>query len=772
LFYNTFISFLITSCTILVTILLSGVATKSYAQASISINSLTHNLKAIPKQFEDTQRHSKDSFIDTLKTIPGNLKAQAATDYKIKKQRFVNSFKSISPNAVAKSLQTNFSIKTLPITKPLIKFNGGYVAYNMNYRSNIDTPIAERNILQNSVNGSLSFAVANIPLRVNYLLRRSNSNYFRNINDVQVEFDANSYKGILQTNLKQRLLALVPDLKDSLLELDYKLRLYDLVAKQDWLKNSVNLQKIFEYKEILTLPDSIAIDSALYNNIAALKKEGSLFIDEYENRKKQFDSLSSKKDSVEKLYHKMQDNIEGYKNLIQNKLNQFKNTEQLQETLKGFGLNAIKIPAKYQRLMDVKKFGIGRNQLNYSELTSKNISLTGINFEYNSWYYVAVAAGTVDYRFRDFVVNKFNKTPQSFYMVRLGVGKLENNYFIVSTYKGQKQLFAAGASNSGVQSINIKGFSAEAKMKLAPSTYVIAEVAESLSPDFRKTPSVNQKFDLKDESNKAYSLKFYSYLPKTNSRIEAMYKYTGANFQSFSSFQTNFTVKAWSIKAEQQFFKRKLRVSASVKTNDFSNPYIIQNYKSNTVFKSIQANFRAKRFPMITLGYVPISQLTYVDSTLTENRFQSLNAGMTHFYKLGERKATSSFVYNRFYNNVADTSFAYYNAKNIFFSQQVDFSLYTMNVSASHSKSPGFELNVLDAFLNVKVGRFGLVGFGVKVHSFDKLINATGAYGSLEINMGKLGVLSAEYDNGFLPGNNHRFVKNNQMNINFIKQLN
>ena len=59
--------------------------------------------------------------------------------------------------------------------------------------------------------------------------------------------------------------------------------------------------------------------------------------------------------------------------------------------------------------MNVRKFGIGRNQVNYSELTSKNISLTGLNFEYNSWYYAALSAGNVDYRFRDFVVNRFNR---------------------------------------------------------------------------------------------------------------------------------------------------------------------------------------------------------------------------------------------------------------------------------------------------------------------------------------------------------------------------
>ena len=746
-------------------------ASTANAQSIKYFDTGSSKIKVVSLQLKDTVQHLKDSLLHRLKTIPVTVidnKARQINESKKRVTNSLNGIKNIKTGSIVKSLSPVYSFKNIFIAKPLLQLRGGYIAYNMNYRSNIDTPVIEYNIVQNSVSGSLNLSVASIPLRVNYLLRRSNSTYFRDINDVQVEFDGTAFRNQVQSNLQQRLLSFLPALKDTLLEAAYKFKLQEFNKSGDLFNSPTARQKLLEYNEILSFPD---VADSRDSSGTPSKKEARAFIDDYNKRKAEWDALTRKKDSLEQAYLKMQTNIESYKNLVKGTLSDLHNPAQLKEALEKYGLKNIKIPARYQWLMNVRKFGVGRSQLNYSELTSKNISLTGVNFEYNSWYYVAVAAGTVDYRFRDFVVNRFNRAPQFMYMARLGVGKLESNCFIVSVYKGQKQLFAGNTTGSGIQTININGFAAEAKIKLASSTYLIAEAAQSLSPDFRKNPVITQKFDFTDQSNKAFSLKAYSYIRRTNSRIEAMYKYTGANFQSFSSFQTNSTVKAWSIKADQQFFNRKLKISASVKTNDFSNPYIIQNYKSNTVFKSLQATFRAKHLPMITIGYVPISQLTYVDSVLTENRFQSLNAGLTHFYKLGTRSATSSFIYNRFYNTINDSSFAYYNAENIFFNQTVDFALYAMTLSVSHSKSPGFELNVLDAGLNWKAGKFGTVGFGVKVNDFDKLINSTGFYSSIQVNMGKLGVLSGVYDDGFLPGNNHRFIRNRMMNINFIRQL-
>jgi hypothetical protein len=93
-----------------------------------------------------------------------------------------------------------------------------------------------------------------------------------------------------------------------------------------------------------------------------------------------------------------------------------------------------------------------------------------------------------------------------------------------------------------------------------------------------------------------------------------------------------------------------------------------------------------------------------------------------------------------------------------------------MNLSISHSKSNSFELNVLDAGIRVPLLKNNIIiGFGVKVNDFDKKINETGLYGSVQLNIKKLGVINMNYDDGFIPGNNHRFVRNEWMNINFTK---
>src|SRR5204862_302099 len=102
-------------------------------------------------------------------------------------------------------------------------------------------------------------------------------------------------------------------------------------------------------------------------------------------------------------------------------------------------------------------------------------------------------------------------------------------------------------------------------------------------------PQGSTKFNLSDRTNLAYAFKVSTWWPHTNSRLEGFYKYTGANFQSFSSFQTNAAMESWYVKAEQNFFTRKLRIVGSLRKNEFSNPFIVQQYTSNTVFKSLTA---------------------------------------------------------------------------------------------------------------------------------------------------------------------------------------
>lgn len=662
----------------------------------------------------------------------------------------------------------------IPISKPLLKIGGGYISYNLNYRSGIDTPVVEKNITQHNLNGSMKLSFAGIPMRANYLLRRSNSVYFRNINDIQIEYDAGTYRNNLQNNFRQILLSQASQIKDILLEIDFKYCLSSFKKIDEWVNNPNQAQKFIESKELLNMPlpdNSIAPnDSQQIKRISALKVEAKRFIDLFESKKRQLDSVIQKKDSVEKLYNEMNEKSQRFKELVNNKLN-LSNEKELQNALRKYLPGGIKIPPMYRFLLNVRKFGIGKNQVNYSELTSKNISLTGLNFEYNSWYYFAMAAGTVDYRFRDFVVNKFNKTPQFMSMIRMGIGRVENSHLIVSAFKGRKQLFASSTSVSSLQSIDIAGLSLEGKIKFHNYANITAEASESLSPDFRKTPVRTPKFSLGDQTNKAFSLKLYAMVPETNTIIEAAYKYIGANYQSFSSFQTNAEIKSWNIKVVQKFFKRKLSLTASMKTNDFSNPYVPLNYKSNTVFKGLSATFKAKHLPVVSVSYAPISQLTFVDSTLIENMFYSFNTSVIHIYKLGDMPATTSIIYNRFYNDQVDTSFTYYNARNIYLSQSVSFEYFNLSVTLSNSKSPDFELNVFDGYASFKVGKVHLIGFGFKVNDFNREISKIGPYGTFRLNLKNWGFINASYVNGYIPTTNHRFIQNNMMNIGFVKQF-
>ena len=155
-------------------------------------------------------------------------------------QNISNSFaalKKIRKDSIGREFIPTISLKTLLKTRPFISHGKGYISYNVNYRSSIDTPIAERNVLQQNINGSVSLSVAAIPLKTNFLLRRSNSSYFSNINDIQCEFDVNTFRGNLQNNFQQQLLNHTSGLKDNLLELQYKLACTDLEQKDNWLKN-------------------------------------------------------------------------------------------------------------------------------------------------------------------------------------------------------------------------------------------------------------------------------------------------------------------------------------------------------------------------------------------------------------------------------------------------------------------------------------------------------------------------------------------------------
>ena len=688
----------------------------------------------------------------------------------------VNKLRTAIPDSIAVDLNNPF--RNLFNTRPAFKLNGGMVCYNLNYRSLIDTPYAENNVLQHNITGRWDATVAGIvPLQINYWVRQSNSSFFRNIYDVQVAFNQAAFRENLKTTMRQRMLALAPSVKDARLEKLVALKQTELFSLEKLLKTTFNPQKLIEANEILKVPrltwDGSLPDSANQHKEDSLKKAAAFFIDQYNNTKNNYDKLHAQVDSLQEKYQKNLTKVRQYQQLIKGDWSGLQSARAWKNKLQEYGLEDVVIPAKYRWLLGVRNFSLGRSPVNYSELTAKNVSVNGINFEYNSWYYLALTAGMVNYRFRDFVVGNANKKPQYLGMVRTGIGRLEKNYFIVSAFHGQKQLFA---SSSAVNStIKISGLSAESRWAINRTSYFTAEVGKSMAPDFRNNPPEaggSSKLNFADKDNQAIAFHLYSAIPASNTKLDAFYKKTGANYQSFSSYTTNAAMESWYIKADQSLFKRKLRIAAALRKNEFANPFIEQDYKSNTVFKSLTATMRIRKWPVISVGYQPMSQYTKVADQVIENRFQTFNATLYHYYTVHQLKMATTVMVNKFINNNSDTGFLYYNATNSYFTQIFYFNAFTANAGISYTKNSNYILQVLDGGIQPNIPRFGTVGIGIKLNNLNHTEIKTGGYVSANIHLWKQDMLFLSYEHGYLPGNKSGLVRNEMGTVQFIKTFN
>ena len=721
------------------------IAWGSYGQQKVPSKDATlFGIPMPPLIFKDSAGHRTDTL--TVKSL-----------IQMEKNNWKKNGLSFKKDSAHHSSAKNTSMEKKRAPAPLLKFTGGYACYNFNYRSDLDTPYTEKNITQHQVVSTLNFTVAGlIPIRVNSFIRRSNSTIFRDITDIQVAFDAAAYRNGLASTIRRQLMSQAPG-ADSLAGKLSKLRRTQVGQLGAWLQDPLTAQKLVEANEIVKVPhmtyDMKLPDTVNKKREDSIRREARLFLELYRKTKDEYARLSGQADSLKSVYDQSLEKVNKFRQLANGSFGTSSSYDQWKGQLQQYAPGMGELSGKERWLLGVRNFGLGRNNINASELTAKNISVNGVNFEYNSWYYLGLSAGLVDYRFRDFVVNRLQQTPQYMYLARVGLGRLERNYFIVSVFGGQKQLLTSITPAGTLATVRLTGLSAETKWQVDRNTYVIAEVAQSFSPDLQSTPPVPKPgWDLSSRNNQALSVKFSSWIPATASRLEAQYKFTGANFESFNSFQTNAEQKAWYVKGEQNFFGRQLKLVASLRSNDFSNPYIVQDYKSNTVFKSLSATFHRKGLPVISIGYMPMSQLTMVGSQLEESRFQTLNTSISHFYRLGQRQASTNIVYTKFFNSSTDTGFIYYNSTNLYAGQTIFFRDFTATLALSHSQNTGYQYDVLEGNVNIPLSKAISLGMGAKLNDLNEVQTGVGGFINGNMAAGPRDKFYFHLEKGYLPG--------------------
>ena len=698
---------------------------------------------------------------------------------------------------------------------PLLTIHGN-VLYDVNYYSHIDTPYNQSNIYHHTVQAYLDITVkAHYPFRIYFSTNFSNTGLFKNFTDVNLLYKNTHFNQGLKTKLLHKLQEnekIIGDVDSVKNQLDRKIALLHVLQKdQSYLGKLQQLVKSRENAAIKKYQDSIEsistafVDSTTHgldkkqpnlgngNSLSSKLKttiQEKMKLDstkqskvdstlkDYKKYSNQYDSLVAEINRLQQKYSKLKD-LQVKDSLATGKqIDAIRNSQDLTKMMQRLHMNDSSLPKGYKTLMDLRTVGIGTNIINYSELSVKNLHVNGVQVEYNPGWYLAFAAGTVDYRFRDYIVQNRSQTKQYVGVVRLGTGMKDGTNIIFTYYTGRRQLYNyftdTIVQTSRTVSPHLMGFTLEANYRLNRNNVVSAEIAKSSMPYYtlnKPNNFLSGTLHFKDHSNEAYSIKLVSFLPSTKTSFVGYYKKLGINFQSFSLFTNGSAQHAWNVKINQPFFKRKLEVVASLNSNDFNNPYISQGYKSATVFKSIQATFRKNKWPVVTAGYAPSTQLIKLnDDQFIQNLFYTFTGSISHYYALKKNRASTSIFFTQFYNHSADSNFVYFNTKNLLINQTLFLSGMSMNFNLSEAANNYYQLFVADGSVQVRCSKWLSLGGGLKYNKQTVYqMHQLGFSANAAIKIPMLGEFRLMVDKGFVPGPNRHLVPNNIGRFTYFK---
>ncbi len=728
---------------------------------------------------------------------------QVCKNYFVLEERFIPFEKATVINIPANP------VAALP--KPKLITIHGNIAYDYFFRSRVDTPVNLQNFQQHTERVYLDVLIKEkYPLKVNFTSRQSNSPYFRDFVDINFSFDRYAYNKNLKQQLLDKLKAQTPQLRlPDLAAAEAALKKYkDALDKtKAWLEDPATLQKIIEERERLyfqklkAAEDSVRGLTAVGNTSDITGKAGDVlasgknkvqgfqekikdsvdgfkenmlsngtavtdkvktkadsltapFASFYEKQKASIDSLQkgvakykAKTDSLKTIVQK---DIAG----IRQKIYRATSEKDLRKLAAENGIATDKKTRLEKQLAAIKTISIGRSVLNYTELTAQNITVSGVNVEYNPSYYAAFTAGKIDYRFRDFYNRKARQNNQYIVMGRFGFGDKDHKAVIFSYFTGRKSN-SYGYRDSATSSVNLMGYSVEAILKKDENTFLTAEFAKSTKPVIGNMGAGKQgnsliRFD--DPSNMGINFKGQTVIPETHTRLSGFYRKTGENFQSFSLFSYNSNQAAWLGRVDQSFYKDRITLTGMLRRNDFTNPFTDKTYKTSTVFKSVLLNLRLRKFPVISVGYYPGTQLYMIDKeTIRESAYYILNGSASYSYIIKGLQFNSMVVYNKYTSEATDSGFVAYQGINVYASQAVRFSKLQLQGGYAYTRQSLLQYNTYEGSGDYSLKDWLQLGAGVK---YNKVKASAGYWGQsiqLRAEFKKLGGFQLQYEKSYLP---------------------
>jgi hypothetical protein len=702
-------------------------------------------------------------------------------------------YSPVKPEAKPPILPTTMKTSTLH------RYPHGDFTYDYSLHSSPDTSYPGSSFVQHQVTANVSTTLWDkYPVLFHAGVFQTNIPYINNYIDANVQFDRKTYGSSLLNQEENRILGRIrsDEQKDSLLYASSLSRYNSNQSLYSWLNSDKQVQQLIGSADLLK-QDSLRGDSAATASLAQLRgmtpNMPSASVAQAMNAKPDTSKLgqadtsagalqkamafvkeyAGKLDSLQKSL-KAQDSLEHRFDSTRNALQARKDSV---DKLSGAGdlaglkkmyPDSAKGGDKGSWLMGIRQASIGRSSVNYTELSAKNISVLGLNVEYYRHYYAALAVGKIDFRYLDFLTGSSSPN-QYLFLGRFGLGAPEQKHLYFTLYTGTKQ--TSYVNTTGAPDVNhLTGITLEGRLPIDKNTYVTAEVAKSSYPQYIATGSVPGKmFRFSDRANEAYSLQVFSYIPWSDTHLYGMYNRMGVYFQCFNLFNNNANTSTWQARVDQYFWRKKVVVNASVKRDDYSTPFVVNNYDSKSVFYSLQASLRLPRLPVFTAGFLPCSQLTSVNGQLVDNRFYTLMGSSTYAYKVHSLLMTTALVFTRYFNSSNQVGFLFYDAQSWFLTHTFLLHSLTLTASATLTKSPGYTLLSVGPGVQWRISTVFSAGGGVKYNSLNGLPEPLGYNGNVSWQMKRLGRLSLSYERGYLPSPSGRLFQNDWGRVTYTK---
>lgn len=650
-------------------------------------------------------------------------------------------------------------------SKPLLRFDGGYISYSYSYRSGLDTPYTTQSVSQHFTNASFNAIVANtVPFRINFFDRETNSPFFRSYRDVRIDVDVQKYKQLRAQRQMSYFNNYAASLHDpftteALQSVGTRLKQY-----KRWMYDPIVVSELIKSKETIIRKEFQ--DTTLGYRDYILERANNFIhlCDSIERCSRHFEKLH------DSLLQTIKNTEETIKSIQQLSSGRMLTSDESKQLIARYGQNDEHVKQLLHSYDGIRVFSLGKSVPNYSSLSLQNVNINGINLEYaHSPFFIAATAGAVDLRIRDFVYKQQHLPKQYVYAGKLGYGNKDKTYLLFTYFGGKKQLYGG---NTGGSLTSIQGIGLSSQLYIAKQLSVYGEVAQSVIP---YTPAGlftgKSKFNLGDPSQKAYAVGLISDWQRSKTRLDGYFQHTGLNYQSFNSFQYNTVTSRWSGRLEQHLWKNQVQVLLSVRKNDFSNPLILQRYNANTVFKNLSVTFHKSKWPSVSIGYLPSAQYSVIDSQVYENHYQTLTGMMSYQYKLGMLKATSAFVFSRFYNANKDSGFIYYNSKNVYWNQLFAFEKFNAAINVTATVNSQYRLYVMEEQLSAVFLKKLSLGGAVKISNLNNELTKVGFNSTARFIIKNIGELSFWLEKSYLPSTRNELYKYEFYTVGLVRYI-